>query len=368
MYIFCDREVLSESLTNVSRAVSQKSPIKTLEGVLLKAKDGKLTLTGYDLEIGITTSIDVKVENEGEVVVEARLINDIIRRLPENNVSIEVDDRLIVTIKSGAAEFAILGMPAGEYPQLPVITDGDSFEINQNLLKGMIRQTLFAVSKSEVKPVHMGTLFEISDNQFTMVALDGYRLALRREPVKCDKNMSFVVPGKTQNELLKMIKDEDTTIKIVIGTKHAIFVIDEYSVVTRLLEGDFLDYRSSVPTACKTELIVKVRSYLESVERASLLISDRLKSPLKCVFSENEAQISCSTTMGKVVDQFPVALTGERVVMGFNHLYLQEALRATESDEVKIKLNGPLSPMVILPKEGEEFLFLVLPVRLRNEG
>lgn len=368
MYIFCEREKLSESLTNVSRAVSQKSPIKTLEGVYLKAKDGKLILTGYDLEIGITTSIDVKVEVEGEIVVEARLFNDIIRRLPENNVSIEVDDRLIVTIKSGAAEFAILGISATEYPQLPVINDGDSFEIDQNILKGMIRQTLFAVSKSEVKPVHMGSLFELAENQFSIVALDGYRLALRKEPVKCDKNLSFVVPGKTQNELLKMIREEDGQVKIVIGTKHAIFVIDEYSVITRLLEGEFLDYRSSVPSTFKTEVTVKVRSFLDSVERASLLISDRLKSPLRCVFSEEEVQISCSTTMGKVVDQIPVALTGERVVMGFNNVYLQEALRATESDEVKVKLNGALSPLIIFPKEGEEFLFLVLPVRLRNEG
>lgn len=366
--ILCDRGKLSDSLTNVSRAVSQKSPIKTLEGVFLKAKGNKLTLSGYDLEIGITTDIDVRVEREGEIVIVAKLFNDIIRRLPEDNVSIEVDDRLIITIRSGAAEFAILGLAATEYPQLPTISDGDSFEINQNVLKGMIRQTLFSVSKSEAKPVHTGSLFELKDNEFNIVALDGYRLAMSKQPVMCDIDKSFVVPGKTQNELLKMIKDEDKDISIVVGDKHAIFTVDEYSVVTRLLDGDFLDYRASIPSSFKTEFTVKVRSFLDSVERASLLITDRLKSPLRCVFSDDEVEISCSTTVGKVVDQFPVKLSGERVVMGFNNVYVQEALRATESDEIRVKLNGALAPMIILPKEGEEFLFLVLPVRLRNEG
>lgn len=367
MNIICDREKLLESITNVSRAVSTKSTLPTLEGILLKTKKDKLYMAGYDLEIGITTYIDVNVVKEGEIVLEARLFNEIIRRLPDPKVSISVDDRLVTTITSGSAQFSIMGISSSEFPEIPTITNGTPVEINQGILKSMIRQTIFAVSTSESKPVHTGSLFELSKDNIKIVAVDGYRLALRKEKIKNSENMSFVVPGKTLNELLKLLTNDEKSIEMVVGKRHIIFAVEEYSVITRLLEGEFLDYNAAIPSDHKTEVVANKRLFLESIERASLLITDRLKSPVKCTFDKDELLVSCSTTLGKINDKIPIEAQGEKVFIGFNNRYLLDALRAAETDVVKITLSGPLSPMKILPPQGDSFLFLVLPVRLKND-
>jgi DNA polymerase-3 subunit beta len=231
----------------------------------------------------------------------------------------------------------------------------------------MIRQTIFAVAESDAKPIHTGTLFEIKENRIREVSVDGYRLAMRSERVQNEEEFSFVVPGKTLSEVLKLLSDEDKNVTISDGSRNIIFGIENYSVLSRLLEGDFLDYNAAIPTSHATEISVQTRSFIDSVERVSLLITDRLKSPVRSIFDRNEIKLSCSTAIGKASDQFTAQLSGDSVEMGFNKRYLLDALRNTEGDEIKIQLNGPLSPMKVLPKNGDAFLFLVLPVRLKNE-
>jgi DNA polymerase-3 subunit beta len=231
----------------------------------------------------------------------------------------------------------------------------------------MIRQTIFAVAESDAKPIHTGTLFELEKDKIRLVSVDGYRLAMREEKAQCDQELSFVVPGKTLGEVLKLLSDGDEELEILIGRRHIIFNIGNYRVISRLLEGEFLDYRAAIPASSSTEILVKTRSFIDSVERVSLLITDRLKSPLRCLFADNEIKVSCSTSIGRANDQFEAKINGNNVEMGFNNRYLLDALRNTEGDEVKIQLNGALSPMKVLPREGDSFLFLVLPVRLKNE-
>jgi DNA polymerase-3 subunit beta len=367
MKIECKRQQLNEAVLNIQRAVSTKSSVPALEGILLKAGDNQLTLCGYDLELGMTTKIEAKVEEWGSIVLSARLFGDIVRRLPADSVSLTVDDKNMATIQSGPANFSIAGIPAQEYPELPTIMGETPFYIASNLLKSMIRQTIFAVAESDAKPIHTGTLFELSQNRLKLVSVDGYRLAMREETVKCGEEITFVVPGKTLGEVLKLLSDDETNIELLIGGRHILFKIGNYCVISRLLEGEFLDYKAAIPAASSTEITVSTRSLIDSVERVSLLITDRLKSPVRCFFEDNEIKISCSTAIGRANDQISANIVGNNVEMGFNNRYVLDALRNTEGDEVKIQLNGALSPMKILPREGDSFLFLVLPVRLKSE-
>lgn len=367
MKITCSRQQLNEAVLNVQRAVSTKSSVPALEGILLRTQGEEMILCGYDLELGMTTRIEARVEEKGSIILGARLFGDIVRRLPADSVELSTDSKNITTIKSGLSEFSIVGIPAEEYPELPAISGETSIRIAHNVLKGMIRQTIFAVAESDAKPIHTGTLFELEENRIRLVSVDGYRLAIREEAAKCGEQTSFVVPGKTLGEVNKLLGDDETELEILIGRRHIQFQIGNYCVISRLLEGEFLDYRAAIPNGSTTEIVVSTRSMIGSVERVSLLITDRLKSPVRCVFEDNEIRISCSTAIGRANDQFPAQITGNPVEMGFNNRYLLDALRNSEGDEVRIQLSGPLSPMKILPREGESFLFLVLPVRLKSE-
>lgn len=367
MKVICNKDKLCDAVTNVSRAVSSKSTILALEGILLQAKGDSLSLTGYDLELGITTTIDAKVEGEGEIILSARLLSDMIRRMPYEVIEISSDEKLLTQIVSGAAEYTILGLDPQEFPELPTVSGEPLLEMEAGALKSMIDQTLFAVAVSDAKPVHKGSLFDIKESVLTVVSVDGYRLALRREPVKVGENVSFVVPGKTLSEVSKLLGDPEKQISLTISKKHIIFHIEGYFVISRLLEGEFLDYKAAIPTDQTTEILISTRAFIDSIERISLLISDKLRSPLKVSFLDEVIKSSCSTTIGKAHDEIACKKTGDDVDMGFNSKYLLDALRACSSDEVLLQVNGPLSPMKVVPKESDGFLFLVLPVRLKSE-
>ncbi len=366
MKIICSKALLVEAVSNVSRAVCAKSPIPALEGILLKAEENQLQLTGYDLELGIVTTIEAKIEQPGEIVLSARLLLDIIRRIPGETVSCSTDDKYLATIRGGASEFTIPGLSAEEYPELPNVEQKSDFVIQQGTLKSMILQTLFAIATTDSKPVHTGSLFDIKDSCVTLVSVDGYRLALRREPIVSDLTTQFIVPGKTLSEIAKLLKEEEEA-HLVISQKHIVFRIGGYYVVSRLLEGEFLDYNAAIPKTSKTSVKVNTRSLTESVERTSLLISDRLRSPIRLAVTENKVQLSCSTTMGKAHDEVECEVSGETVHMGFNNKYLLDALKASDCDMIKLEINGALSPMRMIPLEGDSFLFLVLPVRVKND-
>lgn len=363
-----EKRLLNEAVGNLQRAVSAKTSIPALEGILLRSDEEKITLLAYDLEIGMQTDLPAAIFEQGAIILPAKLFSEIVRKSPAEDISIEVDDRKAATITSGASSFTIIGMNAEEFPEFPKITDTDTVKIPANLLKSMIRQTIFAVADSNAKPIHQGSLFKIENNMLDLVSVDGYRLALRREAVPFEGELDFVVPGKTLTEVLKLLKDDDTPVEICPSRRHILFKIDNYTVLSSLLEGEFLDYRAALPKANSTKVIVSTRKMIDSVERVSLLISDRLRSPVRCVMADGEIKLNCTTTMGRASDQFDAQIEGDSLEIGFNNRYLLDALRSAESDEVKMELNGPISPMLILPKEGDSFSFLVLPVRLRGEG
>ncbi len=361
-----NKSEITDAVMNIQRAVSSKTTIPALEGILIKTMGGGLELSAYDLELGITTVIPSSNSEDGSIVLSARVFSEIVRKSPADIINVSVDEKNIATIESGQSSFSIIGIPSEEFPEFPKISDSTSIKLPVEILRSMIRQTVFAVADSDSKPIHQGSLFNIEGGRFDMVSVDGYRLAKRTEMIDFKGDLSFVVPGKTLQEILKLLKDSGD-IDIAAGSRHIMFKIDNYTVISSLLEGEFLNYKAAIPAETAIEVTVNTREAIESVERVSLLITDRLKSPLRCTFDGSSIDLLCTTSMGRASDKVSAHIDGGSVEMGFNNRYLLDALRNTECDEIKIQLGGALSPMKIVPKEGESFLFLVLPVRLKNE-
>jgi len=369
MKFVCQTSVLSDACQNVQRAVSTKTSIPAVEGILLKALGNEIILTGYDLELGITTSIQGRIEEGGSIIINARVLCDILRRLPGESVSFESDERYLAKIISGEARYEIMGMSAEEYPELPSVTGGFPVILNQGLLREMVRQTIFAVAVNDSKIVHTGIKFEIADNKIRLIAVDGFRLAIRNEDIDYSgEEMTFVVPSKTLSEVIKLLIDDEKTVSLGVGKRHIVFEVGSYSVISRLLDGEFLNYKTAIPVTNTTRVRINARDFIESIERTSLIITDKLKSPIRCEIDSNTINISSSTSLGTAKDKINCSVEGSPVIIGFNNKFLTDALRACDTDEIHMNLNGSVSPILILPPEGDKFLYLVLPVRLKNEN
>ncbi len=367
MNILCDKQQLLEAVSNVQRAVSSKAALPALEGILLKAQGTTLYLAGFDMELGITTTIEATVWEPGEIVLSARMFGDIIRKMPGESVSILADVKYNTVIRNDVTEFSIMGMSAADYPDIPKIEDGVSFPLSQPILKSMIRQTIFAVAApNDPRPIYTGTKFEITNEELRLISVDGYRLAMRRESIRSEEIADFVVPGKMLQEILKLLKDEEKTCHLIVGRRHIIFEVDGYAVISRLLDGEFMAYDRIISPEITSAVTVNTRAFMDAVDRVSLVINDRLKSPLVCAFKDNSIGVSCTTPLGSANDSLTAEIHGQDEEMGFNSRFLLDALKNSETDEVRIELNGALKPMKILPKEGNAFLFLVLPVRLKR--
>ena len=369
MKFACDKQTLCEAINNVARAAAIKSTITALEGIKVKLTADTLQLTGYDLELGIKTDIPVKGDESGEFVINSRLFSDMIRKMPADQVAVEVDGNLGAKVSGGLTEYNIMVLSAEEYPEIPDFDRDKSFSVKQSVLKNMISQTLFAVAVTDNKPVLTGEFFDIENGGFNLVAIDGYRLAVRHEKIETEEKYSFVVPAKALKEVAGLLRDDDElSCQIFTSKKHIIFDISGYMVISRLLEGEFHNYKGSIPAVTSTEAIVRTRDFINSLERCSLLINDRIKAPVKCLFSNGEVKVHCSTSIGKYSDAFNVDLAGPMVEIGFNCKYLLDALKASESDQVKLQMNGGLSPMKIVPLDGDAYTLLVLPVRLKADA
>ena len=259
MKITCNSELLSEACQNVQRVVSTKTSIPAIEGIYMKAIGNELLLTGYDLEVGINTSIEAKVEEAGSIILNARILCDILRKLPAEKVIIEADERQLCVIRCGEVEYKIVGIAAEEYPELPTVQGGFPIIVESNILRDMIKQTIFAVSTNDTKIVHTGIKFEIKRGEIKLIAVDGFRLAIRTEEIKYSgEDISFIVPAKTLSEVIKLIDNSDV-ISMNIAKRHIIFDIGNYSIISRLLDGEFLDYKAAIPKSLTTEVKVNVK-------------------------------------------------------------------------------------------------------------
>ena len=367
MKFSCEKALLQAAISTTSRAVSPKSSIPALEGILLEAGND-LRLTGYNLETGIRTIVPADIREEGTLVLGARLFGEIVRKLPDDIVTFQ-SENYMVNIKCGMSEFNILGTDPEEFPELPTVEYQNSLILPQSRLKAMISQTLFAVSDNESRPIHTGSLFEVDSNGLTIVSVDGYRLALRHEAIdkkEGAETFSFVVPGAALSEVEKICSDVDEPASVTQGARHVMFKVGDTMLVSRRLEGEFLAYRQAIPRNNTIHVEGETRALLSSIDRVSLIISDKLKSPLRCVFDSNLLKISTKTAIGDAYDECPLSGDGGGLEIGFNNRYLMDALKAAPADRVRLELSSGVAPCVILPAEGEEnFLYMVLPVRLK---
>ena len=367
MKFSCEKALLQAAISTTSRAVSPKSSIPALEGILLEA-GSDLRLTGYNLETGIRTIVPADIREEGTLVLGARLFGEIVRKLPDDIVAFQ-SENYMVNIKCGMSEFNILGTDPEEFPELPTVEYQNSLILPQSRLKAMISQTLFAVSDNESRPIHTGSLFEVDSEGLTIVSVDGYRLALRHEAIdkkEGAETFSFVVPGAALSEVEKICSDVDEPASVTQGARHVMFKVGDTMLVSRRLEGEFLAYRQAIPRNNTIHVEGETRALLSSIDRVSLIISDKLKSPLRCVFDSNLLKISTKTAIGDAYDECPLSGDGGGLEIGFNNKYLMDALKAAPADKVRLELTTGVSPCVILPTEGEEnFLYMVLPVRLK---
>ena len=324
-------------------------------------------LTGFNLETGITVKVGASVTEAGLCVMPARLFFDIVRKLPDDIVTIEVDDKLQVSIRGGASSFKITAMDAEDYPDLPDVNGANGISMPQSALREMIGGTIFSVSENQARPIHTGCLMEVRDETITMVAVDSFRLARRtwHSETPLGQELKFVVPATGLREVEKILADTDEPAVFTLGTKHILFQIGDATLVCRILEGEFIDWRRVVPTNCPVKLTANVAELTSSIERVSLIVSEKIKSPVRCVFGENTADFRTTNTIGSAHDTCDIAGNGGELEIGFNCRYLLDALRAVPSQEVMLELQNGLSPIVFTPvDEKMDFAYIVLPVRL----
>ena len=352
MNIICDKTLLSAAIDGVSKAVTLRSTIPVLEGILLKAEGFQLTLTGYDLEMGIVTTIEANVKEPGEIVLNAKLLSSMVSRMPAGQISIVSTDSGKTKIESGVAQFEIQSLPAADFPDLPNTGADETLTLPTGVFRDMIDRTLYAVSQDEKKPAHTGELFEIEPDKLTLVALDGYRLAIVERPVQAVKDIRIIVPSKTMTEVSHLLPNDDQElVHICANRRYVVFMTGGYTIMSRLIEGEFLNYRNVIPEGSRTRVTLDVKEFVETIERAS----------------GGRVVVRCQTNLGRVVDEFGAQCEGEEVEIGFNNRYLLDALRNARTDQVRMELSGPLSPVKVLPAEGQDFLYLVLPVRFKND-
>ena len=363
----CEKTLLQQAVSAASRAVASKSSIPALEGILMEG-DMYLVLSGYNMQTGIRTAIEAQIHEAGRIVLNAKLFGDIIRKMPDDVIVFSADEKLVVHLSCGDASFDILGLSAEDYPELPEVDDQFSVALEQRTLRAMISQTAFAVSTNESRPVHTGSLFEIDDNGLTMVSVDGFRLALRREPLeRMDGGaFRFVAPGSALREVESICSDSDDLITVTQGKRHLLFEAGATQLICRRLEGDFLDYKNAIPRSNPIALEVECSALLQSLDRVSVVISEKLKSPVKCVFDDERVFLSAKTGNGEAKDICYIKGDGKGLEIGFNNRYLMDALRYAPSDKVRMELNTGISPCIITPTDGSDnFLYMVLPVRLK---
>ena len=366
MNFSCETYLIQQAVAIASRSTAVKSPMPALEGLLVQAGQD-VKITGYDLKKGVYTSFPADVAEPGAIVLNAKLFGEIVRSLPEGIVTVETDG-MKTRITCGASDFAVLGTDSAEYPELPAVDRQNAVSIPQGILGKMIRQTIFAVSDNESRPVYTGSLFDIRGDMLTIVAVDGYRLALRRERIESGnvEDCTFIVPGSALSDAEKLCADTDDAAEITVGSKHISFVMGETVLVSRRLEGEFLNYERSIPTQFGTVVKTARDDFMRAVSRVSLVIDEKTKNPVRLTVTDETIDLSCRTGIGNADDQCAAEVEGSGgITIGFNNRYLLDALRAAPTETVHFGLNTPSSPAVILPDEGDSFAYMILPVRLR---
>lgn len=364
MIFICEKQKLLDAILITQKAITGKSTMPLLEGIYLNAEKEGVTLIGSDMDISIQTKIEADVLEEGKVVIDSKIFGEIIRKLPNSEVKIEILQNDTVQITCEKSVFNVVYMNADDYPSLPEVDSNNSLDFPQNILKNMIKGTSFAIAQDEARPILQGILFQIKEKQLHLVALDGYRLAIRTEYVDNDSDMEVVIPGKTLNEVSKILEDSDEQVSINFTANHILFNLGNTKIISRLLEGNFVNYKSLLPQEHKILVSVNKQQLQNGIERASLMAKEGNSYLIKLDIKNDTIVITSNSQLGKVREEVSVELQGDEIEIAFNSRYLLDVLKNLEDDTIYMEMTSSVSPCVIRSEKSNNYKYLVLPVRI----
>ncbi|WCK54527.1 DNA polymerase III subunit beta [Aneurinibacillus sp. Ricciae_BoGa-3] len=377
MEFIIQRDLLTHAISTVSKAVTSRTTIPVLTGIKVVAHEDGITLTGSDSDISIEQFVQAESGDEqlieiiktGSIILPSRVFGEIVRKLPGDQVKISTNERFVITVASGRSEFNLNGMNAEDYPRLPQIEEDQVLSLPADLLKTMIRQTVFSVATNETRPILTGVMWKLEDSQLTFIATDSHRLTTRKASVESSAGLSFdniVIPGKSLTELSRILPDDDKPVDIVITDNQILVKIGNILFYSRILDGTYPDTARIIPQNTKTEIVLSTKEFLGAIERASLLAKDGKNNVVR-LFTQQDGTVEISSNtpeVGKVTEEVsPSSTEGEEVKISFNAKYMLDALRASDSPDIKIGFTGAMSPFIIRPTDHEWILHLILPVR-----
>lgn len=366
MEFVCSKDLLLENISIVSKAVSQKGVTPETECFFLKAENDYITLMGNNGEISIKTRFESIIDCEGSILLKAKTFFDIIRLMEDGDLKISVGDNYITKIENKSTSYEIMGLDVSGFPSTERIESECTLFISQNDIKEAIKKTNFSIGSDEKKATFTGALFEVQDGFLKIVTLDGYRMSIVKKKIECEsKYKSYIVPGKSLNELFKILDDTEEKLKIEFSDRGAFIKVEKFEFFTRLIDGDFFNYEQIIPKKSLIEAIVDRRKLGSSMERCSLMITPDSREPVKMTFKDNEVEMITVSRIGKIEDTVEIRKTGNDIEIGFNHKYILDILKSLEEDYLSLNFTNNLSPCIVKSLESDEYLYLVLPVRLK---
>ena len=374
MKIVCEKDKLLKCINSVVRGVPTRTTMPILEGIYIQTNENKVKMTTYDLDLGIEYIVDCNVEEEGNTVVNAIMFSEIIRKLPDTDIKITVDNNKLLIIECEGSLYKLSTMNPEEYPELPKIDVEHSVVTEQRTLKDMVKKTIFAVSMEENRPIFTGCLFEIVNNKLNVVAIDGSRMGwVSTYLSEKTNNFKAVIPGKTLNEVNKIITDSFDSIKIGIAKNQAVFEMENCKIVTRLLEGEFLNYQNVIPASWETKIRINKYILQNCLERVSLISSSSVekekKYPVKIKIEIGKVVLSCTNQTGDAKEEIYIETEGKNLEIGVNPKYFLDALKVIEDEEIFIEFGSNISPCIIKPVEetAQEYVYMILPIRIKED-
>lgn len=367
MKIICDRRELCKAIASLSKAIAKKSILQVLEGVRIYVDSfysKQAVLSGYDMQLGIQAKVPALTEGNGDSVVSYQLLSKILKKMTDNEVTIDISEKSAV-VQCGSTEFSIPAMDVEDYPTLPSFVDGETFSIEQGKLRSMIQQTSYATFTGEDRPVYTGELLEIDNNELNVVAMDGYRLAVRTEKISSEFSKKIVVPKRTLETVASMIKKGDESLcDVTVTDRNIVFSVNGYFIFSYLLEGEFFNYKKTIPYSHETEVVLNTADLISCLNRCSLLDEKNGITRVDCKFSNNQLHVRSKTSIGKIHDVLPVQMNGNEVFIVLDKQYLLEAVKAADREQIRIQLTDYKTPAKILPVQGDDFVYLIMPVQV----
>lgn len=383
MRFICSKHDLLTAIGSCIHAVPTRSTMPLLEGILISAEDDRLVLTGYNMEMGITAVIAADVQQTGEIVIDATLLNNVVRSLSDDIVSFEAGSDLLAIIQAGNSEFKLKGLDADSYPKLPLEDPSETVHLPLDLLSLMIRQTIFAASQDQQRPMFNAVLLNSQPDVLEMVAIDGYRLAVRREEAKEDQafpTLNYLIPAVSLREAERLMRSsprtrpasnseegqaEEDMIKLYTTKNHLVFEMGNISLITRLMQGEFMKYSQVIPERSLTEVTLNREALLNAVERALLMTPNQdRRYPVNMVLKDPETMsLTSHTEIGNSYDEITIAHSGETFDIDFNPRYFVDALKVIDDEMIRVEFSGGSGPSLIKPVEGDGYVFLILPLR-----